>query len=152
MIEQVIETHKCSPTPLNNILDDVALDHDSWKAVTYLKDKAKRDADSGKGFAMQILNKDAPHCGTIGAGYAKARSTEPRLQHPTNPELSRLFNSLEHARIKGAPESIVDGLSETVAHQILGNGVIVPLFEAVAKSIADIMICTHLNTSQELPA
>ncbi|MDI4652562.1 MULTISPECIES: DNA cytosine methyltransferase [Pseudoalteromonas] len=149
LIDKEIEAGKTGPTPLSSVLDDLPLDHDSWKEVTYLKDKAKRDAASGKGFAMQILNKDAVSCGTIGAGYAKARSTEPRLQHPTNPLLSRLFNALEHARIKKAPERIVNGLSETVAHQVLGNGVIVSLFEIIAKCIIDILTFNLLSKNKQ---
>lgn len=136
-IEDIIEANKTHCTPLSSVLDELPLDHPSWKEVTYLKEKELRDRAAGKGFAMQILTKDAVSCGVIGSGYFKSRSTEPRLQHPENPNLSRLFTAREHARIKQAPEGIINGLSETVAHEILGNGVIVSLFEVVAYSIGE---------------
>lgn len=134
-IENMIESLKVPSTPLADVLDDLDLDHPAWKEVSYLKEKQIRDKAANKGFAMQILTRDDKSCGCIGSGYAKARSTEPRLQHPTNPNLSRLFNKNEHARIKKAPVSIVAGLSETVGHQILGNGVVFSLFVAIAQSI-----------------
>lgn len=134
-ISEHLEGLKTPSTPIADILDDVPLDHPSWKEVEYLKLKEEKDRNLGKGFRMQLLEPSAESCGVLGAGYAKARSTEARMLHPINKALSRLFNKREHARIKKAPESIVDGLSETVAHQILGNGVIVSLFEALAYSI-----------------
>lgn len=136
-IEEKIQGKKSPPTPIADILDDIPLNDPSWKEVAYLKDKAKRDLEAGKGFAMQILDSDAKYCGVLGAGYAKSRSTEPRLCHPVNAVLSRLFNKREHARIKKAPEYIVDGLSETVAHQVLGNGVIWSLFDVIGQAIAE---------------
>lgn len=130
-----IKACKTPHTPLADVLETLPLDHSAWKEVEYLKLKQVKDKAAGKGFRMQILEPTDETCGCLGSGYFKSRSTEPRLAHPTDKSLSRLFTKAEHARIKRAPEKIVDGLSETVAHQVLGNGVIVSLFEAIAFSI-----------------
>ncbi|MGP4943171.1 DNA cytosine methyltransferase [Pseudoalteromonas nigrifaciens] len=141
MLSDIVEQiHACKTpsTPLAEIIEHLPADHPAWKEVDYLKRKEVRDREAGKGFRMKILDATATTCTTLGYGYAKARSTEPRLAHPTIKKLSRLFTKVEHALIKKAPPSIVDGLSETVGHQILGNGVIVSLFEAIAYSIGKV--------------
>jgi DNA (cytosine-5)-methyltransferase 1 len=137
-------------TKLKDLLDNVALDDPQWKEVTYLKEKAIRDKAAGKGFAMQLLTENSTSCGVVGAGYARARSTEPRLLHPTNPELSRLFTPAEHARIKTHSANMVDGLPATHAHAILGNGVIGCVFEIVGECLATALKSQAVNSSLEL--
>src|SRR5690606_27281726 len=101
----------------------------------YLAEKEKRDKAAGKGFSRQLLTGDEPYCGTIGKGYSKARSTEPFIVHPQTPELSRLLTPLEHSRVKGIPEEVIEGLADTTAHEILGQSVVYPAFQAVAQEI-----------------
>lgn len=108
---------------------------DMWKTYDYLATKAVRDRAAGKGFKRQLVTSDSPSVPTIGRGYSKARSTEPFLCHPTDTTLTRLFTPLEHARLKGIPESMIEGLSVCTAHQVLGQGVIYPLFAAIGCSV-----------------
>lgn len=122
---------------LRDIFDPVPLDSERWKSYDYLAEKEKRDKAAGKGFARQLLTGDEPHCGTIGKGYNKARSTEPMIQHPVDPSLSRLFTPAEHARVKGIPESVITGLSDTVAHEVLGQSIVYPMFQAVARALGE---------------
>lgn len=118
------------------ILDVVPLDDKSWSAMQGLKDKQERDKAAGKGFAMQVVTAFDVKCPTITKGYMKRRSTDPKLQHPEDPTLLRQFNSVEHARIKGIPASLVGGLSETVAHEVLGQSVCYAPFVAVGELVA----------------
>lgn len=120
---------------LADVLEDIPLDSDRWKSYDYLAAKEERDIAAGKGFSRQLVRPDARTVGTIGRGYSKARSTEPFLQHPTSPDLSRLFTPVEHARIKGIPEYLVDGLAATTAHEVLGQSVIYPVFHSVGYAI-----------------
>ena len=121
---------------LGEILEDIPLDASCWSEMGYLKDKAVRDAAAGKGFAMQIVTPDSEKVGTIGKGYQKNRSTEPKLQHPENPALLRLFTPVEHSRIKGIFEGLIFGLSATTAHEMLGQSILPKPFRALAKLIA----------------
>lgn len=89
----------------------------------------------GKGFAMQIVTAFDTKCPTITKGYAKVRSTDPKLQHPSNPDLLRQFTAAEHARIKGIPERLVSGLSATLAHELLGQSICYEPFRAVGRLI-----------------
>ncbi len=50
---------------------------------------------------MQIVNVESGQVGTIGKGYSKNRATEPKVSHPTNPDLLRLLTVGEHAAVKG---------------------------------------------------
>lgn len=64
-------------------------------------------------------------------------STEPFIKHPKNPDLSRLLTPSEHARVKGIPRKLIDGLSDTIAHEVLGQSVIFPIFEAIGKCFGE---------------
>lgn len=121
---------------LGDVLDPIPLNSSCYKKFTYLVEKEKRDLNNGKGFKRQIVTPAAATVGVLGKGYAKARQTEPFLQHPENPELFRLFTPKEHARIKTIPVHMVEGCSDTVAHEILGQSVIFSLFYSIALHLA----------------
>ncbi len=114
---------------------DAEVPEDRWSAMSGLRAKEERDKAEGKGFAMQIVTAFDTRCPTITKGYAKVRSTDPKLQHPSDPTLLRQFSPAEHARIKGVPERLVDGLSATVAHELLGQSICYRPFRAVGKLI-----------------
>lgn len=122
---------------LGDVLENVPEDHPSWSTMAGLRAKELRDRDAGKNFAMQIFDAESDHVGTITKGYAKVRSTDPKLRHPSDPTLLRQFLPSEHARIKGVPEHLVDGVSATVAHEILGQGVVYPPFVGVGKHLGE---------------
>src|SRR3546814_8734832 len=64
--------------------------------MSYLREKEERDIAAGKGFRMQIFQPDSTKIATLTRGYAKIRSTDPKLQHPTDPTLLRILRSEEH--------------------------------------------------------
>nr|WP_019364772.1 DNA cytosine methyltransferase [Pseudomonas luteola] len=121
---------------LSDQLDDIPVDHPAWKAMEGLKEKERRDLEAGKNFRMQIFTGDSTRIGTMTKGYAKVRSTDPKLAHPTNPDLLRQFTSREHARFKQVPEHLVEGLSETIAHEVLGQGIDYASFRGVGNALA----------------
>ena len=137
---QHIKPSGTPPVTLAEIMDDIPEDSPVWKTYDYLKEKEVRDKAEGKSFARQIVTPDAESIGTIGRGYFKARSTEPFIQHPTDPERSRLLTVDEHARAKGIPEDLVAGQSQTTAHEILGQSVLFPVFKSIGA-----LIGAHLN-------
>jgi DNA (cytosine-5)-methyltransferase 1 len=109
----------------------------TWSKMEGLKAKEIRDKEAGKGFRMQIVNEDTVKVGTIGKDYMKNRSTEPKVQHPTQPEWLRLLTPQEHARIKGFPAACLGDLSATAAHQLLGQSVDTRPVRALFKRIAE---------------
>lgn len=120
---------------LADVLEVIPVDSDRWKTFEYLADKEVRDKASGKGFMRQLLTGEEDGCGTIGRGYAKARSTEPFIVASHDPSLSRLMTEHEHARVKTIPERLIEGLSATTAHEVLGQSVIYCAFVAVGELI-----------------
>lgn len=132
--------HLSKPDTIQSVIepfDDIP--DTAWRSYDYLAKKEVRDKEAGKGFARQLLTPDAPHVGTIGKGYNKARSTEPFLKHPNDPALSRLFTPREHARLKGLPEKMVANLSATVAHEVLGQSIIFPVFRDVSYALGQFL-------------
>lgn len=96
-------------------------DESAWASNQYLKDKAVRDAEAGKGFARQLLTGVETRIGTIGRFYQKRRSTEPFLTRGDGME--RLLSVTEHASVKSIPHHLIGGLSASCAHEIMGQSV-----------------------------
>ena len=120
---------------LGDALEQVPLDDPSWSTMTGLKDKAVRDLAAGKNFQMQVVDADSTWVRSPGKGYSRNRSTEPKVQHPENPELLRLFTPNEHAAIKGNDPQLISGTSFKMAHEILGQGVNSRVFESVGAAV-----------------
>ena len=118
---------------LGEVLDEVPLEDACWRSVAYLKTKALRDADKGSGFAMQWLTPQSQSVPTLRKGYHKGGSTDPRLRHPHQEQLSRLLTPTEHARIKGIPAALLKGLSATAAHQACGQSVDTRVVQAIGR-------------------
>lgn len=121
---------------LGTLLDVVAADAPCWSSMDYLKDKAIRDRAAGKGFAMQLVDAGTTSVPTIRKGYNKGGSTDPYVRHPTNPALMRKLTPAEHARIKGVPSLLIEGLAATTAHEVLGQGVAFEPFRALFRALA----------------
>jgi DNA (cytosine-5)-methyltransferase 1 len=136
------------PKTLEEVLDDIPDDSDMWRSYDYLKDKESRDTASGKGFKRQLVSPDTESIGVIGRGYNKARSTEPFVKHPTDPNKSRLLTVAEHARVKGIPKDMVDNQSKTVAHEILGQSVLYPVFKSVGALLGSYLKQMDLSDVQ----
>ena len=122
---------------LGDILDPVPLDAACWSPMSYLVEKEIRDKAQKKGFSMQIVTPDSTKVGTIGKGYAKNRSTEPKVQHPEDPALLRLLSPAEHARAKGIWEGMIARLSATIAHESLGQSILPAPFTEVARTVGN---------------
>jgi len=121
---------------LSSILEDIALDDPRWSLMSGLKEKEKRDAAANKSFAMQIFTGASTKIGTLTKGISKRRSTDPMIQNSVNPELLRTTTPIEHARAKGVCPTMIEGLSATIAHEMLGQSVIYPIFVSVGQTLA----------------
>lgn len=122
---------------LSEILDPVPLDDPSWSTMEGLK--AKEERDNGK-FAMQIFTGEEDHINTLTAGLARNRSTDPKIQHPTNPALLRVPTVNEHAKAKGFDPTMVAGVSKTTAHEMLGQSILLAPFMALTESIGHCLV------------
>lgn len=119
---------------LGEILDDVPLDDKCWNACDYLHRKEARDQAAGKGFTMQLVDKDSTKVGTIGRSYHKWRSTEPLVQHPTQ-NLKRLLTVNELSKIKTIDKKLVAGMSRSRQIEMMGQSVLGVAFQAVGRNL-----------------
>lgn len=125
---------------VSEILDPIPADDPCWSAMQYLVDKQDRDREAGKGFMMQPVDPSATSVPTITRGYMKRRSTDPFLRSSENPKLLRLFTPAEHARIKGVPAHLIEGMSATRSHEALGQGIAYFPFQAVGRHIGEYLM------------
>jgi len=136
---QDIQPKLDAPKMVSDILEDVAPDDVAWRDFAYLKSKAIRDQEKGNGFAMQIVSPEDNSVPVLRKGYHKGGSTDPLVKHPDNGELFRLFTAKEHARIKEIPEHLIEGMSQTKAHELLGQSVLHrparALFERIGNGV-----------------
>lgn len=134
---------------LAEALDPVPENDPSWDEMAYLKQKQEMDAEKGRqgrkgtNFKMQIVTPASTSCPVITKGYSKRRSTDPKLAHPSNPNLLRQFTVQEHARIKGVPAWLVEALGVTLGHELLGQSVCYGPFRALGKLIANVIFAVR---------
>ncbi|MDU4254574.1 DNA cytosine methyltransferase [Pseudomonas sp.] len=136
---------------LSDVLDDIPADSPMWSEMAGLKAKQERDKAAGKGFMMQTFSGDDTKIGTLTKGYSKVRSTDPKIQHEENPNLLRQLTPAEHARIKQFPEYVIEGLSATLAHEMLGQSIVRDPLVAAAK-LSGHAIQAFVNELGVLPA
>ncbi|MCC5611233.1 DNA cytosine methyltransferase [Nostoc sp. CHAB 5834] len=120
---------------VGDLLDPPEKVESRWSEMKGLKDKQVRDLEAGKGFRMQVYTGSESTINTLTKGIAKNRSTDPKIQHPTNPDLLRVPTAEEHARYKGVPLQLISNLSQTIAHELLGQGIIYNTFRCLAKHV-----------------
>ncbi|MFN4267061.1 MAG: DNA cytosine methyltransferase [Aquabacterium sp.] len=118
-----------------DVLDPIEDDGPEWSSFDYLDTKAVRDAEKGSNFANQTVDASDIEVPTLRKGYQKVGSTDPLLAHPTKVGLKRRFTVAEHARLKGQPEFLVEGLGVVAGHAALGQSV---AFEPVARLFEEI--------------
>lgn len=117
--------------------DSIGPDDPRWRTYDYLKAKEVRDAEKGNSFSMQVVSPIDEKVPTLRKGYHKGGSTDPLLRHPDNPDLLRQFTAEEHARIKEVPVALIAGMSNTIGHELLGQGIVYPPFQGVGAHVGD---------------
>lgn len=122
---------------LSDIFEPISNDDARWTIHTYLETKEKEDIAKGNGFRRQLYTGTESHINTIRRGYARVGGTDPHIKHPTKARYTRLLTVLEHARVKGIDEAWIKAcqVADTVAHQIMGQSVCAPVFEAVGAAV-----------------
>jgi DNA (cytosine-5)-methyltransferase 1 len=132
---------------LAEILEDIPLDDESWSKMEGLKAKEQRNIEGGKAFfRMQIFDEQDEAFNCLTKGLGKNRHTDCKIRHPENPELLRIPTPVEHARAKGIPEVLIESLSKTIAHELLGQSVLFDPFVSVGEAIGTGLL--RLRTQQ----
>lgn len=148
-VQQLIAPPRVEQT-VGEILEPIEADAKCWSEMTYLVEKEKRDIAAGKGFRMAVASLDDTRIGTLGTGYGRNRSTEAKIPHPHREGLYRLMTPLEHARAKGIPARLIDGVSSaTRAHAMLGQSVVWPAFRHLGEFLGSCLLAVHREHKDE---
>lgn len=106
---------------LGELMDDIPDDSRMWAQNQYLKDKAIADKAAGKGFQRSLVDASSTSITTINRTYHKKQSTPSMVTRQDGME--RLLTPNEIARSMACPTSLVEGLTQTLAIEGLGQGV-----------------------------
>lgn len=93
-----------------------------WFPQENLLKRERINKENGRNFSMTLVDNDTTVVSTIPRNYTKHQVSNPHLTDGNGNY--RLFSRTEHARLKAIPEHLVDHLSETVAHEGLGQSVV----------------------------
>ena len=91
---------------------------------------------NGKGFGYSLFSSKSEYTNTISARYYKDGSEILIEQEGKNP---RKITPREAARLQGFPEEFIIAVSDTQAYKQFGNSVSVPVVNAVAHSIINVL-------------
>lgn len=122
---------------IDSITEDVPSDSDMYKTYDHLITKLKRDKEKGSGFSMYLHHGSERHLKRIIRRlYSKAGSCEPFLLHPSDHSKFRLFTSKENARLRDVDPSVVKGLPESRANEVLGQSGVFTVFTSLFDELA----------------
>lgn len=96
-----------------------------------------RQTAKGNGFASQQYDENSTHFGTITKRYFAQQGGNPVLRHPEKEGAFRWLTLNEVKKLHGIPENYYLGTSKTKAGEIIGQGVVVDMFQKVIESITE---------------
>lgn len=126
---------KCKEPTAAAVLETLPDDSDRWRTYDYLDKAEAKAAEKGNGFKRSYIKPCDTKTNVIKRTNHKCQTDGIFVQHPANPNLSRLPSAIEHAKLKTVPERIIKGLSETLACELLGQGVIYTVVEAIGSAL-----------------
>ena len=101
-----------------------ALDKDysgDWMPASYYDSRLEKNIQNGRGFSKNFATDNTEQTNVITRHYTKRQISNP---HYHKGDKIRLFTVAEHARLMGIPEMILEGVADTVGHEILGQSIL----------------------------
>lgn len=146
-----------------NILEDAPVEAKYYLSDVYyetLKRHKERHAAKGNGFGFEIRYIDqisgAIVCGGMGRERNLIKDDRQENLVPTthikgdiNSDYVRKMTPREWARLQGFPEDFVLPLADTHMYKQFGNSVTVPVIEAIAKKIKEVLLPEAVSHSEE---
>lgn len=103
----------------------------SWLFDHWAKQEAK-----GNNFSNQKFSAESPRIGAVGKRYFSQQGDGVVIKHPSRPDTYRWLTLSEVKKLHGVPAGYYLGESKTEAGEVLGQGVVVTVFEKVIRSVA----------------
>lgn len=128
----------CSQTSVGSILENYVdekytISETLWAGHQRRKIENKKN---GKGFGYSLFDASSPYTNTISARYYKDGSEILIAQEGRPP---RKLTPREAARLQGFPDNYIIPVSDTQAYKQFGNSVAVPVINAIAKEIINVL-------------
>ncbi len=115
-----IPTYKREHKNIKSILDE--RDNEKWMKSDYFNSRLEKNISNNRGFRTSFVNEDQDSVNVIPRNYTKRQISNPHFINKEGDKI-RLFNPKEHCLIKGVPFKLLRGVSDTKAHEILGQSV-----------------------------
>lgn len=116
-----------------NVDEKYTISNALWEGHRRRKEENK---EKGNGFGYTLFNENSPYTNTLSARYYKDGSEILIEQKGKNP---RKITPREAARLQGFPENFIIPVSDTQSYKQFGNSVAVPVINAIAKKIIEIL-------------
>jgi len=116
-----------------NVDDKYTISDKLWQGH---KRRKLEHIEKGNGFGFSLFNEESEYTNTISARYYKDGSEILIEQKGKNP---RKITPREASRLQGFPENFIIPVSDTQAYKQFGNSVSVPVVNAIAKKIINIL-------------
>lgn len=116
-----------------NVTDKYTISDALWQG--HQRRKAEHEK-KGNGFGYSLFTAESEYTNTISARYYKDGSEILIDQSPKNP---RKLTPREAARLQGFPDKYIIPVSDTQAYKQFGNSVAVPVINAIALQILDVL-------------
>ena len=100
----------------------------------FFEHREKHDA-RGNNFSNRVFTADSPRMGAISKRYFNGQGGNPVIKHPSEPDTYRWLTMNEVKRLHGIPDDYYLGTSMTTAGEVIGQGVIVPMFQQIIASV-----------------
>ena len=120
---------------LGDILDPTPTGWFDHNTKPWLFEHWKRQIALGNGFASSVYHAGSPYIGTIKKRYLSQQGDNPVIAHPTQVGVYRWLSLSELRRLHGIPATYDLGDTKIRAGEIIGQGVVVPLFRRIIESV-----------------
>ena len=122
-----------------NVSEKYTISDALWEGHQRRKIENKK---KGKGFGYSLFDAESPYTNTISARYYKDGSEILIRQVGKNP---RKITPREASRLQGFPEEFIIPVSDTQAYKQFGNSVAVPVINAIALKMLEVLDANNLR-------
>jgi DNA (cytosine-5)-methyltransferase 1 len=124
------------PRKMSEILlspDDPRCEWFTLEEKQWLKNHWEQQKAKGNNFHSQIITMDSDYVSAVTRRYFAQQGSNPIVAHPTKPNTFRWLTPIEVKRLMGLPDDYDLGDTKTLAGEVMGQGVLVKVFQKVIE-------------------
>jgi DNA (cytosine-5)-methyltransferase 1 len=117
----IIPTYKKQNKTIKSILNERS--EEKWMKSNYFNARLEKNVLNNRGYKTSFVDENQDSVNVIPRNYTKRQISNPHFINKEGDKI-RLFNPEEHCLIKGVPFKLLEGVSDTKAHETLGQSVL----------------------------